>query len=267
MKKLGAFLIPVVLFLVMTTLGNRMAAEGKVNISFIGILAIVFLVMLLLTRKKIGPGKSTEAVMAEFLDEYAANAFADDEALKAKFYAALTDFGKNMPKAALSKLEKLEPLCTGKKEQYAVAMALAKTNFQLQKFPRAIREYNKAVVINPTCAVASAIGDCYQRMGELKKAQDSYEFAIELDPKNPDPCSRLATTYVADWDYTTALYYAEHALTLDENYASALATSAICYSMQDNVLMAKHYTDRAVANGYSAKKIEDTVSALKKCAK
>lgn len=263
MKKLVAFLIPIVMFLLMTLLGNRLVAGGKLGPSSIGILAIFFIVLLLVFKRKNNSTKSTEAVAAEFLDDYATDAFAGDEALKAKFYAALTDFGKNMPKSALNKLEKLEPLCTEKKDKYALALALAKTNFQLQKFPRAIREYNKAVVIHPTCAVASTIGDCYQRLGELKKAQDSYEFAIDLDPKNPDPCSRLATTYVADWDYETALDYAEHALTLDENYASALATAAICHGMLGNDLLRKSYTDKAVANGYSEKKITGTIEALK----
>lgn len=267
MKKIGAFLIPIVMFLLLTTLGSRLLANGKLDMTAIGILAIVFVILLLFSKGKSNPAKSTESVAAELLDDYAADAFAGDEALKAKFHAALSDYGKNMPKAALAKLEKLEPLCTGQKEKYAVALATAKTSFQLQKFPRAIREYNKAVVIHPTCSVASTIGDCYQRLGELKKAQDSYEFAIELDPQNPDPCSRLATTYVADWDYTTALHYASHALTLDENYSSALATSAICYSMLNDPLMAKHYTDRAIASGYSEKKITETVSALKKRSK
>lgn len=264
MKKLGTFFLPIVTFLLLTTLGSRLIANGRIDATTIGILAIVFVLLLLFSKNKNNSTKNADAVAAEFLDDYSADAFDNDEALKAKFYAALTDYGKNMPKAALTKLEKLEPLCTGQKEKYAVAMAIAKTSYHLQKFPRAILEYNKAVVIHPTCSIASTIGDCYQRLGELKKAQDSYEFAIELDPNNPDPCSRLATTYVADWDYTTALYYANHALTLDENYASALATAAICYSLLDDPLMAKHFTDRAIANGYSEKKISETVSALKK---
>ena len=267
MKKLGSFLIPIATFLLLTIVGSRVLSGGGLDMLTIGILLILFVMVFMFSKTKTGPAKDAEAVIKELLDDYATDAFADDEALKAKFYSALSDYGKNMPKSALTKLEKLEPLCTGKKEKYAVALATAKTCFKIQKFPRAIREYNKAVVIHPTSVVAATIGDCYQRLGDLKKAQDSYEFAIELDPKDPDPCSRLATTYVADWDYETALDYAEHALTLDENYASALATAAICHGMLGNNLLRKSYTDKAVANGYSEKKITETIDALKKRSK
>ena len=50
----------------------------------------------------------------------------------------------------------------------------------------------------------------------------------------------------------------------DEHHASALATAAICHSLLDDPVMSKYYTDLAVEHGYSRKKIEDTVSTLKK---
>lgn len=267
MKKLGAFLIPIVMVLGFSLLSAQMFSSGSVNPLFLGAIAVVLLIMMISFRSKSAPAKSAEAVAQELLDDFSKDAFADNEELKKTFYSALDNYGKNMPKAALSKLEKLEPQCSGDKEVYAVSLLKAKVLCTLQKYPNAIRAYNKAVVLNPTCAVASAMGDCYQRLGKLEKARDSYEFAIELDPKNTDALSRLATTYVADWDYEKALDCAMQVLELDEKASSALATAAICYGMLNDPVMSKQYTRLAVENGYSEKKITDTIDALKKRSK
>lgn len=267
MKKLGSLLIPVGMFLLLTLVGGRILSTGKLDVTTIGIFAIVFVVLFLFSKTKSGPTKTPEHVMAELLDDYATGAFEEDEALKAKFYAAMTDYGKNMPKAALAKLEKLEPLCTGDKEKYAVALVSAKTNFLLQKFPRATREYRRAMLFHPTPELACTVGECYQRLGDLDNARDSYQYAIDLEPNHADAFNRLATTYVADWDYETALEYAEKALELDENMANALATAAICHGLLGDPLLSKHYTDKAIANGYNAKKIKETIEFLKKKSK
>lgn len=264
MKKLGSLLIPVGMFLLLTLMGNRVLSSGKMDMTTIGIFAIVFVVLFLFAKTKTGSTKAPETVMAELLDDYAAGAFENDEALKAKFYAAMTDYGKNMPKAALAKLEKLEPLCTGDKEKYAVALVSAKTNFMIQKFPRATREYRRAMLFHPTPELACTVGECYQRLGDLENARDSYQYAIDLDANHADAYNRMATTYVADWDYDTALDYAEKALELKEDLANALATAAICHGLQGDSLLCKHYTDKAVANGYNEKKIKETIEFLKK---
>lgn len=189
MKKLGAFLIPIVMFLLLSVLGSRMLTSGTVDITTFGILAIALVLVLLFSRSRKNTTKSTEIVKAELLDAFASDAFSGEEALKQKFDAALADFGKNMPKASLAKLEKLAPLCTGEKEKYAVALATAKVQFRLQKFANAILAYNQALVLHPSGEISVAVGDCYQRLGELEQARDSYEFAIDLDAKIQMPAA------------------------------------------------------------------------------
>ena len=76
--------------------------------------------------------------------------------------------------------------------------------------------------------------------------------------------SSLATAYVADGMFEDAITEARLALEKDENHASSLATCAICYGVLDDSLLYKHYTDKAVDNGYSADKISTTVTVLKK---
>lgn len=169
-----------------------------------------------------------------------------------------------MPKAALAKLTKLAPLCTGEKEIYAVSMATGQVYMLLGKPLPAIREYTRALGLHPTAEGAMELGSCHQRLGNLDKARDSYEFAMDLDPDNLEARAKIATTYVADGDYNTALEQAQMVLAKDEKHASALATAAICCGLTGDPIMCRHYTTLAVDNGYSQKKIEDTISALKK---
>ncbi|MBQ3192310.1 MAG: tetratricopeptide repeat protein [Oscillospiraceae bacterium] len=264
MKKLGSLLIPVLMMLFFISLSGRVFAGGMPPTTMILVGAGMLVLVAFLSKPKKGATKTAEAVKQEFLGDFALDAFADNEKLGAQFHAALDNYGKNMPKAAIAKLEKLAPLCTGEKERYAVAMASAKVYFSLQKYKDSIREYNKALVIHPTCALSSTIGDCYQRQGQLDKAREAYEFATELEPKNVDAWSRLATVYVAEGNYEEGLDQAIQALDLDPNNASCLATAAICYGIMDNALMHRHYTKLAVENGYKEEKIKETVKALKK---
>ena len=263
MKKLGSLIIPMAAMMFFIFLSGRVFSGGMSPLTMILMGAGMMAVVAFFARPKKGNTKTVDAVKKEFLDHFALDAFADDENLSVQFHSALDNYSKNMPKAALSKLQKLAPLCTGEKERYAVAISTAKVFFSLQKYRDAIREYNKALVIHPTCALSCTIGDCYQRQGMLDKAQEAYEFATELDPKNVDAWSRLATVYVADGNYEAGLDQALQALELDSRNASCLATAAICYGLMDDTLMHKHYTKLAVENGYKEEKIRETVKALK----
>lgn len=262
MKKIG-FLFPV-LFILMFTLVTPRVFSGAITPSTMLLISGGLVVVMLLFRPKKAATKTAQAIADEILDEYCSDAFADDEALSRKFYSALNDIGGNMPKSAVSKLEKLETLCSGKKERYAVAVAAGYAWKKQNHFKNASREYNKAVVLYPNAPLAYTIGDCQQRLGYLDKARDSYEFALELDGTNPQYPSSIATTYVGDGDYDTAMDYAADALAIQETFPQALATMAICYGMRDNSLMHKHYLKLAIDNGYKEEKILDTIKALKK---
>lgn len=262
MNKIG-FLFPI-LFILMFTLITPRVFAGAMSPSTMVLMGGAILVVMMLFRPKKAATKTAQAVADEIMDDFSADAFDGDEVLRKKFYAALSDLGGNMPKGAVSKLQKLAPLCTGKKEQYAVAMATALCWKKQNNHKNAVREYNKAVIIHPSASLAFTIGDCYQRLGELDKARDSYEFAQELEPGNAKYPSCIATTYVGDGNYNAAMDYAAEALDLDETYAQALATMAICHGMQDDALMHRHYLKLAADNGYSQQKILDTVKALKK---
>jgi len=262
--KILMMLIPVIMLLAFMKLSSGVLASGTVNpLVLIGV-SVFFLVLLLAFRPKNKGAKHASDLEKKARGEFAKDAFADDAKLEAMFQAAMKDYNGNMPKAAMAKLTKLAGLCTGEKEIYAVAMATAQCHLTVGKPLPAIREYTKALTIYPTAEVAMDLGSCHQRLGNLDKARDSYEFAQDLDPDNLEARSRIATTYVADHEFQTALVHANMVLDKDEHHASALATAAICHGLLGDPILCKYYTDQAEEHGYSRKKIEETISTLKK---
>lgn len=263
MKFLMMF-VPVLMLLVFMRLSSGMLASGAVNPLVLIGASILFLFLLLAVRPKNKGAKPASDLEKKVRGEFAKDAFADEPKLGAMFQAAIKDYNSNMPKAALAKLTKLAPQCTGEKEIYAVSMATAQCHLIVGKPLPAIREYTRALGIHPSPEVAMELGSCHQRLGNLDKARDSYEFALDLDAGNLEARSRIATTYVADHDFQTALEYANQILDIEETNASALATAAICHGVLNDPVMCSYYTRLAVENGYSQKKIEETVATLKK---
>lgn len=263
MKKI-AYFIPVLIILLGSIFGSRLFASGSISPKTLVIFTVIIMGVLILVRPKSAKPKPISGVEQKIRGEYAKDAFTDDAQLNAKFQAALKDYSNNCPKAALNKLTKLAPLCRNEQETYAVSVATAMCYCQVDKYRDAVHEYTRALGLHPSSDLAQTLGSCQQRLGQLSKARDSYEFALELDSKNIEARSNLATSYVADGDYEAALEEAKLVLEQDEKYPSALATAAICYGLLDDSLMHKQYTRLAVENGYNEKKITDTVSALKK---
>ena len=257
-------LVPVLMLLVFMKVGAGVMASGSMNpLVLIGI-SFFFLVLLLAFRPKNKGNKPASDLEKKARGEFAKDAFADDPKLGTMFQAAVKDVNGNMPKAALKKFEKLAAQCTGDKELYAVSMATAQCQLIVGKPLPAVREYTRALSIHPTADVAMELGSCHQRLGNLDKARDSYEYALDLDENNLESLARIATTYVADHDFETALEYANRVIDKDENHASALATAAICHGLLNDSVMCNYYTRLAMDNGYSQQKIEGTIATLKK---
>lgn len=264
MKKSGIFIIPILIFAIITFLGNRLFASGAVSPTTLVLMAGAAFFVLMMIRPKAATRAATPDSALTLLGDFAKDAFAEDAKLSSKYQSALADYLNNMPKAAINKLEKLQSQCKTDADNYAVNVALGLAKTTVGDFEAAIKLYNKAVVLFPNTELAAAIGACQQRIGELKAARDSYEFALELDHNNIDARSSLATAYVADGKFYEAIDEARLTLEMDENHATALATCAICYGVLDNSLLYKSYTEKAVSNGYKEDKITSTVPALKK---
>lgn len=263
MKKLF-FFVPALIFLLFTFVGSRIFSGGGVSPLIIILPVGTALLLLTMMKPKNKGAKPASNLEKKARGEFAKDAFADNPKLGAMFQAAVKDYNGNMPKAALAKLTKLSTQCTDPKEIYAVSMASAQCLTVIGKPLLAIRDYTKALNIHPTPEVALELGSCHQRLGNLDKARDAYEYALDLDANNLEAPSRIATTYVADHEFRTALDYANRVIDQDENNASALATAAICHGMLEDSVLCNYYTNLAVENGYNKKKIEETIFTLKR---
>ncbi len=264
MKKF-IFLIPIIIFLLFTTLGSRLFASGSISPSTLVLITAVVMGILVLSRPKTKTAaKPISEVEKLVRGEFAPDAFTGTSQKDALFQSALKDYSASCPKAALSKLLKLAPQCSTDQETYATAIATALCYLSTQKYSEALRQYTTAIVLHPSADLALALGSCHQRLGELRQAKDSYQFALELDETCLEARCSLATACVADGNYREGLHHAMLALEQDENASSALATAAICHGLLGDPLLQKHYTEKAVQNGYKEDKITSTISALKK---
>lgn len=264
MKKF-AFFVPVLFFTGAMFIGSKFLSNGSMSpiTMILGMMAILVAVSVFRPKPK-QTAKPADELEKEIRGDFAKDAFADDAQLNAKFQSALKDMSSSMPKSAYNKLLKLAPACQGDKEKYALAMAMAQVQTINGKYLDAARQYTTALVLHPSSDIAMKQGGCYQRMGELDRARSSYTYALDLEEGNLEAHSAIATTYVADRMYEEALGVALKVLEKDENHASSLATTAICYGLMNDPIMSKHYADRAEDNGYSRKKITSTIDALKK---
>ena len=262
--KILSMLVPILVLLVFMRLGFSVLSSGSVSPLILIAATVIGMLALLLLKPKNKAGKPVSELEKKARGEFAKDAFADDPKLAAMFQAAIKDLSSNLPKAALAKFTKLANLCSDDKEIYAVSLATAQCQLIVGKPLLAIREYTRALTIHPTAEIALELGSCHQRLGNLEKARDSYEYALDLDAGNLEASSRIATTYVADHDFETALEYANRVLDIDETHSSALATAAICHGLLKDSVMCSYYTNQAVENGYSKKKIEETIAVLRK---
>ena len=182
--KILAMLVPVLILLVFMRLSTNLLASGAVSpVAMVGITVLGMVAALALKPKNKG-AKPASDLEKKARGEFAMDAFADDAKLCSLFQAAIKDYNGNMPKAALAKLTKLAPQCTDDKEIYAVSMATAQCHLILGKPLFAIREYTRALSLHPSVEVAMELGSCHQRLGNLDKARDSYEYALDLEEGN-----------------------------------------------------------------------------------
>ena len=260
MKKTGTIFLPVLVIAVVMLMMKGLTSNPTILIL---VAVAAFLLALAIRPKKPASNTSADGTLT-LLGDFGKDVFVGDEKLSRQFDSAVSDSVNGMPKAAIGKLEKLQSQCKTDADTYAVSIALAMTKASTGDYEAAIKLYNKAIVLHPTTELAMAIGAAQQRIGELEQARDSYDFALDLDPNNIEALSAKATAYVGDGMFEEAITEARLALEMDENHASALATCAICYGALDDALLHKSYNDKAVAAGYSATKISDTVTALKK---
>lgn len=105
-------------------------------------------------------------------------------------------------------------------------------------------EYLAAIKDNPFDEKSlSRMGDIYMRKGDIQKAHDAYQSAVQLQPDDPDAAFGLAKTLVAMDQPDKALPVMEKAVQLDPTNASAHFRLSTLYRQVGRIDDSKHQVD------------------------
>lgn len=213
-------------------------------------------------KPKQRPVANKKALYQKAYPEFIQEPFADEPKLEKRFYDAVHDYNRNKPADAVAKLEKLRKECRNTAEMRAVTVFTALCLTDLGRHGDALKQYEAARRIRDCSTLASNMGLCAYRLGNLRQAQDYYEEAIQLDSNNAFAYNNLSTLYFAVGDYESALGAAQDAISCNEKMPQALSTAAICAKLLGFDGDYDQYYRRAVAAGYDGDKIKRVIKQL-----
>ena len=208
------------------------------------------------------PVANKKALYQKAYPEFIQEPFAEDPKLEKKFYDAVHDYNRSKPEAAIAKLEKLRRECQRTADLRAVTVFTALCLNDLGRYQEALQQYDAARKIRDCSTLASNMGLCAYRLGNLRQAQDCYEEALSLDSNNAFAYNNLSTLYFAVGDYESALEAAEDAISCNEKMPQALSTAAICAKLLGDESAYESYYRRAVAAGYDGDRIKRVIKKL-----
>lgn len=213
-------------------------------------------------KPKQRPVANKKALYQKAYPEFIQEPFAEDPKLEKRFYEAIHDYNRNRPEAAIAKLEKLRKECQRTSDLRAVTVFSALCLTDLGRHKDALNQYEAARRIRDCSTLASNMGLCAYRLGNLRQAQDLYEEAIQMDSSNAFAYNNLSTLYFAVGDYESALGAAQDAISCNEKMPQALSTAAICAKLLGFDGDYDQYYRRAVAAGYDGDKIKRVIKQL-----
>lgn len=91
------------------------------------------------------------------------------------------------------------------------------------------------------------LGDMYGRHGDLKKAEEEFKKAIEINPNYGDAYHNLANTYLQMKKYDLAIENYQKALKTNPNLWQSYQNIAAIYYEQKDFALASSYMEKAVA--------------------
>ncbi len=98
----------------------------------------------------------------------------------------------------------------------------------------------------PSAAVDNKIGIAFHQLLQLELAKRSYQAAMKLDPKFPQPINNLGTVYYSQRSYGKAMKYYRKALRLDDASASVWVNLGSAYFAKHDIKHAAECYDKAM---------------------
>ena len=264
MKALRIILPLLVILAVLGLFGYQYFVENSLETSDLTRGAIIILgsIGTMFKKPKQRPVANKKALYQKAYPEFIQEPFADDPKLEKRFYDAVHDYNRNKSADAVAKLEKLRKECRNTAELRSVTVFTALAMDDLGRYDESLKLYDAARKLRDSSSLASNMGLCAYRLGDLRQAQDLYEEAIQLDSSNAYAYNNLSTLYFSVGDYESALGAAQDALDCNAKMPQALSTAAICAKLLGFDADYEQYYRRAVAAGYDGDKIKRFIRQL-----
>ncbi|MGF1500417.1 MAG: tetratricopeptide repeat protein [Paracoccaceae bacterium] len=106
----------------------------------------------------------------------------------------------------------------------------------VQRFDRALADYNAALLLDPTYAVAyNNRGNVYALLGNLEAALADHTRAVELDPEYAQAFYNRGADYEEFGDTEAAIADYTRALEIEPDYTLALVSRAAAYCVSEDI--------------------------------
>ena len=135
----------------------------------------------------------------------------------------------------------------------------------MQVYDKAITQYQAALSMRNSSSLRSNMGLCFQRLGDFQEAEQCYEQAMQLDPKNAYAINNLSALYFRLGYYDEALDIAVEAIEVSPKMRQALTTAAICCGILGYDEEYQQYYRQAVANGADGNRIKQVIKNMDPC--
>jgi tetratricopeptide (TPR) repeat protein len=225
------------------------------------VLASIVISVVKIVNGKGGQRRSPEMYRKEY-GFIIGNSFTDDKKREKAFFSALDMYNDDCFSAAVKTLNKLKKDTYKWNERCAIDFFLALCYQDMGALTEAAESYEAVLATTENSTAASNLGLCYQHLGEGKKAERAYEIAMRADPKNPYPPNNLAQLLIRGGEYERALEYAKKATELKDNMYQAYNALAVCYAMLGRHGEYREALEKAAANGSDRRAIEEYVRNL-----
>jgi superkiller protein 3 len=112
--------------------------------------------------------------------------------------------------------------------------------FGQQQWEFAIKEYNRAVEINPNFSPAyNQLGYCYRSLGDYTKAEEAFRKYVGLVPDDPNPYDSLAELLMKMGKYDSSIEEYQRALSKNPHFVSSFVGMASDLNLEGNHLEAR----------------------------
>jgi tetratricopeptide (TPR) repeat protein len=128
-----------------------------------------------------------------------------------------------------------------------VYLVLALLYIEMKKYPRAIRECQKTLRINPRrCEAYNLMGIAYRRSGDIEKAIKNYGKALEINPSYQRIYYNLGIAYMKKGDTEKARSAFQETISVNPNFADAWNNLGYIYLDRGEIEKALHHFKTAV---------------------